>query len=241
MSVDAKRLSQSLGLRSRLPPEKPFISLSHAISWVALRRSISGPTLSKLIGIGKQQCHERIDRNRLLDEAIKSAVEKLTDLGLSGEIEFLGREYDHVRADDRNNEIPTERIPTQRLADYRGFDTLDDTLFPEPYREVKLAWCRQRTEIGSPLEKHYRFVLVKRADLMRHFYPIVPQPFTDLERKAWIVAQPQQSADNAHKAFKAHPCFDGTKQKEFRKEWKTTRETRVGRPRKSREKGVLTI
>lgn len=167
MSEDG--LGEWFGLHSRLPPEKPFVSLSHAVSWIVLRRSCAGPVLSKLLGLGKKQCDTRIDENERLDRAIKSAVERLTDLGLGRKIEMLGRKYAHVLADDGDGKILTERIPPRRMADYRGFDSLDDTLFLVPYREVKLGWCRDRQEICSPLGDHFRFVMVNRADLMREF------------------------------------------------------------------------
>lgn len=82
---------------------------------------------------------------------------------------FLGKKYLHVLAEDNDDRIPTERIPAEQIGDYRGFDTLNDTLFPEPYRKLKLAWGPNRREIFSPLGKHYRFVMVNRADLIREF------------------------------------------------------------------------
>ena len=230
-------LRKRLGLHPRLPPERSFVSLSHAVSWIAFRRSIAGPVLSRLIGIGKPPLPERITPNKLLDEAIISAVDKLTDLALGGNIEILGKLYAHVLDDDGNYRIPTERVPTERLADYRGFDPLDDSLFPGEYREIKLAWNDMRTETLSPLGRHYRFVIVNRTDLMREFPDKAgaspnTQPFTDMERKEWIKRQPQQSADAAHKKYKGHPRYDGSKQFAFREEWRAERGTRLGRPSK---------
>ena len=203
MSEDG--LGEWLGLHSRLPSEKPFVSLSHAVSWIALRRSSAGPVLSKLLGLGKKQCDERIDENERLDRAIKSAVERLTDLGLGGKIEILGRKYAHVLVDDSDDKIPTERIPALRMADYRGFDTLDDTLFLAPYREVKLAWCRDRLEICSPLGEHFRFVMVNRADLMREF-PAETGPHDTFEIA--VGSQPQTLA-RAPAVKNGRPPSDG--------------------------------
>ncbi|MDE2303542.1 MAG: hypothetical protein KGK11_13385 [Sphingomonadales bacterium] len=67
-----------------------------------------------------------------------------------------------------------------------------------------------------------------------------PRPFTDAERRAWIAAQPQMSADMGHTIFKAHPQFDGTKQDVFRIEWAEVRGTKRGAPPKSVRKSVLT-
>jgi len=58
-------------------------------------------------------------------------------------------------------------------------------------------------------------------------------PFTDAERRAWITEQKRMSADAGHKLFKAHPQFDGTKQRAFRREWGEIRRTTRGAPRKS--------
>ena len=236
---EVRAIHQRLALRFRPPPDRPFVSLSHAISWMAFRRSTAGPALSRLLGItGEPPCHDRALENGLLDQAIKSAVERLTDLGLGGKIKILGKKYTNVLADDHDDEICTEQIPAEKLADYRGFDTLDDTLFLTSYREVKMAWGKNRREIHSPLERHYRFVLINRDDLMREFphqvdNPRMPLPFTDAERKEWIRDQPQQSADIAYKKYKVHRRYDGTKQRGFREEWKTERGTRLGRPTKS--------
>jgi hypothetical protein len=60
--------------------------------------------------------------------------------------------------------------------------------------------------------------------------PVLPRRMTDDDRAAWIKAQSQMSADAGFKLFTAHPEYDGTKQPEFRKEWKEVRGTRIGRP-----------
>jgi hypothetical protein len=236
---EAHVLREKLGLRFKLPPDKPFVSLSHAISWIAFRRSTANRALSRLLGLGKGPvCDDRTIQMEQLDRAIKSAVGKLTELGLSGKVVFLGKEYAHVLEDDRANALPTVKIPIVQMADYRCFDHLDDTLYAGSYREIELAWGKNRNEFYSPLEKHYRFVLVNRDDLLREFpdiegCPAAQKPFTEEELKEWIKEQPQQSADDAHKKFKDHPRYNGIKQNEFRHEWKEVRKTGRGRPKKS--------
>ena len=59
-----------------------------------------------------------------------------------------------------------------------------------------------------------------------------PVPFSDAERREWMVSLAENNADKAHKIFKKHPRFDGTKQLAFRSEWKEVRDTKVGRPSK---------
>lgn len=60
---------------------------------------------------------------------------------------------------------------------------------------------------------------------------VVNQPHSDAERRQWISNMPLMSADEAHKQYKQHPRFDGTKQPEFRVEWKEIKKTKRGRPR----------
>lgn len=239
MSAHANGLCQSLGLHSRPPPEKPFVSLSHAVSWIALRRSVAGPVLSKLLGLDKMQYRERMDRHERLDRAIKSAVEKFADLGLGEQLEILGQKYAHVFDDDRDDKIPTERIPAQRFADYRGFDTLDDTLFPAPYRKVELAWRRDRAEHDSPLENHYRFILVNRSDLMREFPSDLTKPpierarFTAADIDDWIRATPLTGMKVARNAFMKDPRAKGLSGS-FETSWNAIKKKPVGRPRAAR-------
>ena len=60
-----------------------------------------------------------------------------------------------------------------------------------------------------------------------------PQPFTETERLQWIREQTRMKADDAFKAYRKHPRFDGTKQAAFRADWRKERGTTRGRPRKS--------
>jgi hypothetical protein len=166
MNEESISLHQSIdSLALRLPPSEIFITLSQAVSWIAFRHSIEGSALSALIGIGKLRTLAEADRDTRLDDAITSAMKRLTDLGSGGIIEIRGRYYRDVLDDEIR--IFTRRIPTVRLADYRWFDTLDDSLF----RGLGLAWGQDRRELHYPPrdEGHYRFVTVKCADLMREF------------------------------------------------------------------------
>jgi len=146
------------------PPEKSFITLSHAISWIAFRHSISGPQLAMALGIGKVRDASQAITDAEKDDAIAHAVERLTDLGSAGAIEFWARQFRDVL--DDGNEILTEPIRPFRLADYRWFDTLDDSL----HRGSGLAWDHNRRQPLYPLDqRHFRFVTVNRDDLLREF------------------------------------------------------------------------
>lgn len=216
----------------QLPPEESFVSLSHAVTWIAFRHSVAGPDLSIILGVGKKRSNEEAFQDQKIDEAIASAVRRLADFGLDQKITIHGRFFLDVLDDEI--EILTQKIPAVRLADFRWFDTLDNSL----HRGEGLAWARDRRQVCYPTgdDRHYRFVTVNRADLMREFptansgAPAAPMPFTDTERRHWIMEQASMSADNAHKLFRENSRYDGTKQLAFRAEWRAVRQTKQGRP-----------
>lgn len=216
----------------QLPPEESFVSLSHAVTWIAFQHSIAGPDLSIILGLGKKRSKKDAFQDQQIDKAIAVAVRQLTDLGLGEKITMTGRFFLDVLDDEI--EIFTEHIPAVRLADFRWFDTLDGSL----HRGEGLAWAMDRRQLCYPQsdDRHFRFVTVNRADLMREFpiansgEPVAPIPFADAERRNWIKEQVSMSADNAHKLFQENLRYDGTKQLEFRAEWKAVRQTKTGRP-----------
>lgn len=64
--------------------------------------------------------------------------------------------------------------------------------------------------------------------------PEPPEPFNDAERREWIAAQPLTGGvDAAHRRFKDHPRYDGTKQDTFRIDWRNAHKQGRGRPPKS--------
>ncbi|MBO9581861.1 MAG: hypothetical protein J7498_13300 [Sphingobium sp.] len=115
------------------------------------------------------------------------AVNRLTDLGSAGVIEIRGRYFRDVLDDEI--EIFTEQILPVRLADYRWFDTLDDSL----HRGVGLAWDHTRRDLCYPSDdRHYRFVTVNRVDLLREFPPssVARTPTTisaEIECEKWLL------------------------------------------------------
>ena len=146
-SLEPDPLSQGLNLPSiQLPPAESFVTLSHAVSWIAFRHSIDGPHLSMELGIGKYRDPPDAAEDARKDEAIADAVKRLTDLGAAGTIEILGRYFRDVGDDEI--EILTERIPALRMADYRRFDTLDDSL----HRGIGLSWDHGRRQAFSKIE-----------------------------------------------------------------------------------------
>lgn len=216
----------------QLPPEGSFVSLSHAVSWIAMQHSVAGPALSVLLGIGTQRGRGEVNRDERLDTAITIAVERLTDLASGGAITVRGRFFRDVLDDEI--EIFTEQILPVRLADYRWFDTLDDAL----YRGLGIAWAKDRRSPVYPPgdDGHYRFVTVNRADLMMEFPPEKGQPqsvlapFTDTEIDDWIRSTPHTGMKLARNAFMKEPRAKGLSAT-FEARWNAIKQNRVGRPR----------
>ncbi len=216
----------------QLPPEGLFVSLSQAVSWIALRHSVAGPALSTLLGIGAQRGRVEVIHDESMDNAIATAVERLTDLGSGGAITMRGRFFRDVLDDEIR--IFTRRIPPVRLADYRWFDTLDDSL----YRGLGIAWAKDRRELRYPPRDngHYRFVTVNRADLMLEFPPENAEPraalapFTNTEIDDWIRSTPHTGMKVARNAFMREPRAKGLSAA-FEVRWNAIKRNRVGRPR----------
>lgn len=118
------------------------------------------------------------------------------------------------------------------------------SFIPEDIGDGAYAW------MGGParIEKWQAFgVKFNREQVISHFAPAMlagaakvcleraSPKFSELEKRAWIAEQPSMTADAAHIVFKQHPRFDGTKQEQFRKEWKEVRKTQRGRPPNNRE------
>jgi hypothetical protein len=150
----------------QLPPDENFVTLSHAVSWIALQNSMDALGLSKALAIGQPRTSADTVQDGLLDDSIAKALKRLVDLASAGAIEMRGRYFLSVLDDE--DEIFTEVISPVRLADFRWFDTLDDSL----HRGIGLAWDLSRQELRYPRDnRHFRFVSVRRADLLREFPP----------------------------------------------------------------------
>ncbi|WP_226017894.1 hypothetical protein [Novosphingobium sp. FKTRR1] len=81
----------------------------------------------------------------------------------------------------------------------------------------------------SPVDGE-RIAAICEADPTEDDGPADEKPFNDQQRRDWMEAQPMGSADPAHKIYKQHPRWCGTKLPEFRAEWKQVKGTRQGRP-----------
>ena len=216
----------------QLPPDDSFVSLSHAVTWIALRHSIAGPALSIILGLGKRRSKKAVFQDQEIDDAMAVAVRRLTDFGLGQKIAMHGRFFRDVLDDEI--EIFTEHIPAVRLADFRWFDTLDDSL----HRGEGLAWAKDRRQPCYPVgdDRHFRFVTVNRAQLMLEFPPDnfdlqdAPVYFTNAEIDDWILSTSCTGMKVARNAFMAEPRAKGLSAT-FEKRWNEIKQNKVGRPR----------
>jgi sarcosine oxidase delta subunit len=102
-----------------LPPESQFVTLSHALTWIAFAVSMGNDRLHEVLSGDRYGQHDP-------QEAIRDAVSQLADLAEAGKIAMRGK-YRSGRNDDEKT-LLTEAIEPIRLTDYRLFSYLDDEL-----------------------------------------------------------------------------------------------------------------
>jgi hypothetical protein len=147
-----------------LPPETQFVSLSHALSWIAFGVSMSNDHLYKVMSLnlyGEQNPQE----------ALKAAVAQLTSLARSEKIDLQGKYRESPRSEKRT--LLTAPINPIKFADYRQFNYLGDEL-----RHGEGLW-HWREPNGTTVSGNRRGgrsdsfvqVSVNRADLLREFRP----------------------------------------------------------------------
>ena len=148
----------------RLPPEQPFVTLSHALTWIAFGVSMDNDQLHEVLsasGYGEDDPQE----------AIKAALSRLVSLGSGGNIAMRGK-YRNGRHDDEST-LLTEVIEPIRLTDYRLFSYLDDEL---RHGEGLLFWRNEDGTIfdltvGDGRKDSFLQVTVNRVELLREFPP----------------------------------------------------------------------
>lgn len=148
----------------RMPPEWQFVTLSHALTWIAFGVSMSSDQLHEVLSQDRYGEHDP-------QEAIRDAVQRLCDLGSGGRIVLWGK-HRKGRHDD-GKKLLTAAIEPIRLADFRQFSYLDDEL---RHGEGLLFW-HNATEttldyiFGDGRNDSYHQVTVNRAELLREFPP----------------------------------------------------------------------
>lgn len=100
------------------PPDRPNVSLAHAISWLAFGISLDAQTLMSALSVGvlgsdRWDAHQRIE----------AATDRLVTAGTGG-LSFVGK-FVTTRGEDA---VLTEPIEPARFEDFRQFDLVADGL-----------------------------------------------------------------------------------------------------------------
>jgi len=151
----------------RMPPEGQFVTLSHALTWIAFGVSMSNDHLHEVLSQDRYGEHDP-------QEAIKAAVGRLADVGSEGKIAMRGKRL--ASSGDDGKAALTETIEPVRLVDFGQFSYLDDEL---RHGEGLTLWREKDSSIlehavGRGRRESYAQVTVSRAELLREFRPHGP-------------------------------------------------------------------
>lgn len=142
-------------------PNRPFITLSEAITWIAFGDPLDGSSF-------QQTMRHQSSQERLENEAkVAKAVAELTELAAGGLIEVRGKHLDYAGVNE--DQADTQTIEAVKLADFTMFDAYLDGL----YRGRGLRWVG-RTDGSEAMAKAVSdeclvSVRVRRADVLRQF------------------------------------------------------------------------
>lgn len=154
-------------IASTPPHDEPWVTLSHALTWIAFG-----------ISMGSVQLHEVLSGDSYGEhdphEALATALEELLASAGSEQIAMRGR-Y-RLSRDDGDAELLTDAIAPIKFEDYRQFSYLEDEL---RYDRGLLLWHEADEQIFNDAFEagrtdSYRHVTVNRADLLRQFPPEEP-------------------------------------------------------------------
>lgn len=150
-----------------LPPDSHFVTLTHALTWIAFGVSMSNDTLHDILYLDRYGEH-------VPQATLKEAVACLVKLGSGGRIAMRGK-Y-RSGGDHDENALLNEAIEPIRLTDFRQFSYLDDEL---RHGEGLLFWSNEDATIldyviGHGRKDSYLQVTVDRAHLLREFRPHGP-------------------------------------------------------------------
>lgn len=142
-------------------PNRPFITLSEAITWIAFGDPLDGSSLQRTMR--HQSSQERLES----EAKVAKAVAQLTELAAGGLIEVRGKRMDHVGVNE--GQADTQTIEAVKLADFTMFDAYLDGL----YRGRGLRWVG-KTDGSESIAKAVSdeclvSVSVRRADVLRQF------------------------------------------------------------------------
>ena len=166
-----------------LPPDEHWVSLSHALTWIAFGVSMDSARLHEVLTSDRYGEHDP-------QEAIKAALNQLVDLGRAERLAMQGKYRERYREGKRA--LLTAPIEPIKFADFRQFNYLSDEL----RHGEGLTWWRSVEGVINRLAQGGRAdsfieVGVNRQDLMRQFRPHGP-----LELKAdavlWSDLEPEE-------------------------------------------------
>ncbi|QWC57472.1 hypothetical protein F7D01_10605 [Erythrobacter sp. 3-20A1M] len=147
-----------------LPPEGQFVTLSHALSWVAFGVSMDSDQLHEVLTLDQYGEHDP-------QEGIKAALAQLIERGRAGRIAMEGKYRESHRDDKRT--LLTAAIEPIKFADFQQFNYVNEELKHGDglwqWRQSKIVELRGNRRGGRP--DSFIEVGVNRADLLREFRP----------------------------------------------------------------------
>lgn len=149
--------------KALLPPDRQFVTLSHALTWIAFGVSMDSDHLHEVLTFDRYGEHDP-------QEAIKAAVGQIVDLGRAERLAMQGKYRESHR--DEKRALLTAPIEPIKFADFRQFNYLSDEL----RHGEGLTWWRSAQGVTDRLVSDGRSdsfieVGVNRADLLREFRP----------------------------------------------------------------------
>ena len=151
-------------LAGRLPPDKPFVALADAVSWIAFGFSAGCERLFSAIAMGDEQA--QFLRTRLVEGAAT-----LAEQAKGGSVEIIGRK---VKRGQENAHTETKKIKRQRFSDYGRFDVLENALrWGGGLSDGSDSAIFDTTFEGTA---YYAAVQVNSADLLKAFPPAEQVP-----------------------------------------------------------------
>jgi hypothetical protein len=152
-------------LSYREPPERPFVELTQALTWIAFAVSLSRDEFSFM-----ESCRFGPFAEGNWPDALRSAMSGFADLASAGTIRVRGRYVANYSDHSAAVKADTTYLSDTQLRDFACFDSLYGGL----ERGAGLVW--ETDVLGRALEGRgdgWRDVEVCRAELLNAFPPIV--------------------------------------------------------------------
>ncbi|MEN7537199.1 hypothetical protein [Aurantiacibacter flavus] len=154
---------QPVQLSYREPPNRPYVELTQAVTWIAFAISLSRDEFDCIESFGFGPAAKGH-----WQEALGDAMTRLAAIASDGTIGFRGRYLTNVAIDQ--NTVLTELIDPVRLEDFAQFDNVRDGL----RYGAGLTWSRENNTIERALQGRrdaFVSVRVNRAELLTAFPP----------------------------------------------------------------------